>query len=396
MAVAVAERFVDRDVPGMEHPELGAAQHEHAVVGAVTESLDKCSHRIDGSRSAREQPTIAQLSLLSRRARGGRPARGDERTWHTDAMVLSGILASGDVVGGIVAGVVVLAIVVTIAFRSFLTVVTEYQRAVFFRFGRIRAQAKGPGLIFRIPAVDRVVKVNLRVEVVDIPPQSAITADNVTLQVDAVVYFRVDDPVRAIVGVDNFRLASQRIAMTSLRSIIGRHELDNLLAHREDINNELKAQIALSTQGFGVEVHEVQIRDISLPAELVRAMSRQAEAERERRAKVIAATGELEASRELSEAATMLASSPGSMQLRSLQTLAEVATEHNSTLIFPIPIELLEFMRRPGAADDASPFAVPPPSRPGPRPGLAAAVAPFPAPPRARHPAKPAAAGTGA
>ena len=177
-------------------------------------------------------------------------------------------------------------------------------------------------------------------------------------------------------GVDNFRLASQRIAMTSLRSIIGRHELDNLLAHREDINNELKAQIALSTQGFGVEVHEVQIRDISLPAELVRAMSRQAEAERERRAKVIAATGELEASRELSEAATMLAASPGSMQLRSLQTLAEVATEHNSTLIFPIPIELLEFMRRPGAADDASPFAVPPPAPSAPSPPPQPAVAP--------------------
>ncbi len=294
-------------------------------------------------------------------------------------MVLSGILASGDLVGGIVAGVIVLAIVVTIALRSLMTVVTEYQRAVFFRFGRIRTEAKGPGLIFRIPGVDRVVKVNLRVEVVDIPPQSAITADNVTLQVDAVVYFRVIDPVKAIVGVDNFRLASQRIAMTSLRSIIGRHELDNLLAHRDDINNELKAQIALSTQGFGVEVHEVQIRDITLPAELMRAMARQAEAERERRAKVIAATGELEASRELSEAATMLASAPGSMQLRSLQTLAEVATEHNSTLIFPIPIELLEFLRRPGAVDDASPFAVPPrPISPAPPPSVPAAVAAVP------------------
>jgi regulator of protease activity HflC (stomatin/prohibitin superfamily) len=285
----------------------------------------------------------------------------------------SGIFASDAIVGGIIGGIVVLVIVGTIALRSLLTVVTEYQRAVFFRFGRIRAQAKGPGLIFRIPGVDRVVKVNLRVEVVDIPAQSAITADNVTLQVDAVVYFRVADPVKAIVGVDNFRLASQRIAMTSLRSIIGRHELDNLLAHREDINNELKAQIALSTQGFGVEVHEVQIRDISLPSELVRAMSRQAEAERERRAKVIAATGELEASRELSEAATTLASSPGSMQLRSLQTLAEVATEHNSTLIFPIPIELLEFMRRPGSPDDASPFAVPPPRPASPAPVAAAA-----------------------
>lgn len=277
--------------------------------------------------------------------------------------MLAGILASDALIGGIVGGLVVLAVVAMIVLRSIMTVVTEYQRAVFFRFGRIRAEAKGPGLILRIPGVDRVVKVNLRVEVVDIPPQSAITADNVTLQVDAVVYFRVVDPVRAIVGVDNFRLASQRIAMTSLRSIIGRHELDNLLAHRDDINNELKAQIALSTQGFGVEVHEVQIRDITLPTELMRAMARQAEAERERRAKVIAAKGELEASRELSEAATMLASAPGSMQLRSLQTLAEVATEHNSTLIFPIPIELLEFLRRPGAADASAPFAVPPPSR---------------------------------
>jgi regulator of protease activity HflC (stomatin/prohibitin superfamily) len=275
-------------------------------------------------------------------------------------MALSQVLAVQSFVGGVVAGLVVLVLVVVVLLRSVLTVVTEYQRAVFFRFGRIRAQAKGPGLIVRIPGVDRVVKVNLRVEVVDIPPQSAITADNVTLQVDAVVYFRVIDPVKAIVGVDNFRLASQRIAMTSLRSTIGRHELDNLLAHRDDINNELKAQIALSTQGFGVEVHEVQIRDITLPTELMRAMARQAEAERERRAKVIAATGELEASRELSEAAAMLAASPGSMQLRSLQTLAEVATEHNSTLIFPIPIELLEALRKAGPLDNLAPVAVPP------------------------------------
>lgn len=259
-----------------------------------------------------------------------------------------------------------LGILTAIGFRSFTTVVTEYQRAVFFRFGRIRSRSKGPGLIFRLPGIDKVVRVNLRVEVVDIPAQSTITADNVTLQVDAVVYFRVVDPVKAVVGVDNFRIASQRIAMTSLRSIIGRHELDNLLAHRDDINNELKAQIALSTQGFGVEVHEVQIRDITLPPELMRAMARQAEAERERRAKVIAATGELEASRELSEAARTLASAPGSMQLRSLQTLAEVATEHNSTLIFPIPIELLEYMRRPGA--EPVPIVAPAP-RPAPAAG---------------------------
>jgi regulator of protease activity HflC (stomatin/prohibitin superfamily) len=257
----------------------------------------------------------------------------------------SPILAdAGALAGGIIGGVVVLAVAVMIVLRMVLIVVTEYQRAVFFRFGRIRQAAKGPGLIVRIPAVDRVVKVNLRVEVVDIPPQTTITKDNVTLQVDAVVYFRVVDPVKAVIGVDNFRLASQRIAMTSLRSIIGRHELDNLLAHREDINNELKANIALATVGFGVEVHDVQIRDVVLPPELLRAMARQAEAERERRAKVIAASGELEASVELSAAARKLSESPGSLQLRALQTLAEVATEHNSTLIFPIPIELLEYL----------------------------------------------------
>ena len=289
------------------------------------------------------------------------------------------LAVDGALIGGIAAGLGGLVVAAAVVARSVMTVVTEYQRAVFFRFGRIRTEAKGPGLIVRIPGVDRVVKVNLRVEVVDIPPQSTITADNVTLQVDAVVYFRVTDPIKAVIGVDNFRVASQRIAMTALRSIIGRHELDNLLAHRDDINNELKATIALSTQGFGVEVHEVQIRDITLPTELMRAMARQAEAERERRAKVIAATGELEASKELAEAAAKLASSPGSMQLRSLQTLAEVATEHNSTLIFPIPIELLELVRRisaniPGAgaatgeqlapvvALDPSPFSAAPSS----------------------------------
>jgi regulator of protease activity HflC (stomatin/prohibitin superfamily) len=280
---------------------------------------------------------------------------------------------AGGVVTGIVLGVVAFGFVLMFLLRSILTVITEYQRAVFFRFGRLRADAKGPGLIVRIPGVDRVVKVNLRVEVVDIPPQTTITKDNVTIQVDAVVYFRVVDPVRAVIGVDNFKLASQRVAMTSLRSIIGRHELDNLLAHREDINSELKANIALSTEGFGVEVHDVQIRDIALPPELLRAMARQAEAERERRAKVIAATGELEASQELSAAARQLSSSPGSMQLRALQTLAEVATEHNSTLIFPIPIELLEFMKNVGggAGAEAPPVIV----APGPE-ALSAAPAP--------------------
>lgn len=253
----------------------------------------------------------------------------------------TGSNAAGAVV--IVAGVLIIGLIIFV--RTIFIVVTEYERGVFFRLGKVLTGARGPGIVFRVPAMDRVVKVNLRVEVVDIPPQAVITQDNVTIQVDAVVYFQVIDPVQAIIGVDNFRFASQRIAMTSLRSIIGRYELDQLLAHREDINGELRATIAKHTGQWGVEVRQVEVRDIQLPPELLRAMARQAEAERERRAKVIAATGELQASEELSEAARKLTESPGAMQLRTLQTLAEVATEKNSTLIFPIPIEILDALR---------------------------------------------------
>ncbi len=249
------------------------------------------------------------------------------------------ILASATaLVVGIVVAVIVIAI---LAIRALFTVVPEYERAVFFRLGRIRESAKGPGPIVRIPGIDRVVKVSLRVEAVDIPSQQVITADNVTVAVDAVVYFQVIDPVAAVVGVDRYRFASERIAMTSLRSIIGRFQLDDLLAHRGEVNAELRAVIAASTISWGVEVRQVEVRDISLPQELLRAMARQAEAERERRAKVIAATGELEASKELAEAADRLSASPGALQLRTLQTLAEVATERNSTLVFPLPIEIL-------------------------------------------------------
>ncbi len=262
---------------------------------------------------------------------------------------------AGAIAGGVV-GVLVLGLVLLAAS---LRVVNEYERAVFFRLGRIRDTAKGPGAIVRIPGIDRLVKLSLRVEVVDIPQQSVITADNVTVAVDAVVYFQVIDPVRAVVGVDNYRFASQRVAMTALRSIIGRHELDDILAHRDHVNSELRATIATSTHNWGVEVRQVEIRDIVLSPELLRAMARQAEAERERRAKVIAATGELEASRELSDAAAKLYESPGALQLRSLQTLAEIATEHNSTLIFPIPVELLAGFRASAPAEAAHPQAVP-------------------------------------
>jgi regulator of protease activity HflC (stomatin/prohibitin superfamily) len=242
---------------------------------------------------------------------------------------------------GISAGAVVFVAVAIALVHSTFKVVTEYERAVFFRLGRIREEAKGPGIIVKWPLMDKLVKVTLRVEVVDIPKQAVITADNVTVQVDAVVYFQVLDPVQAIIGVDDFRFASQRVAMTALRSIVGRHQLDNILAHRDDVNNELKTSIGASTHSWGVEVRQVEIRDIVLPPELLRAMARQAEAERERRAKVIAATGELGASKELAEAAATLYESPGAMQLRTLQTLAEVASENNSTLVFPLPIEIL-------------------------------------------------------
>ncbi len=242
------------------------------------------------------------------------------------------------IVLSVIAAVVVLA---AILLPMSMRIVKEYERAVFFRLGHVRPEVKGPGVIWRAPGFDRVLRVTLRVEVIDIPPQSVITSDNVTVQVDAVCYFQVLDPVKAVIGVEDFRFASQRVAMTSLRSIIGRHELDDLLAHRENLNNELRTVIATSTQRWGVDVRQVEIRDVLLPAELTRAMAKQAEAERERRAKVIAATGELEASTELSDAAAKLYESPGALQLRALQTLAEVATEKNSTLIFPIPVELL-------------------------------------------------------
>ena len=275
------------------------------------------------------------------------------------------MMASTGLDVGIVVGVIALLSAGAAVASSAIRVVTEYERSVFFRLGRVRPEAKGPGVILRVPIFDRVVKVTLRVEVVDIPPQAVITKDNVTIQVDAVVYFQVVDPVQAVLGVDNFRFASQRIAMTSLRSIIGRHELDNLLAHREYVNNELRSVIAASTHHWGVEVRQVELRDITLPPELLRAMARQAEAERERRAKVIAATGELEASTELSQAAAKLYESPGALQLRALQTLAEVASEHNSTLVFPVPIELLQgWLGRQGAAGAPSSPPVVPPEQP--------------------------------
>ena len=261
--------------------------------------------------------------------------------------------------------VIMLLVVAGIVAANSIRVIPEYERAVFFRFGHVVSHPRGPGIIVKLPVVHKLQRVTLRVEVVDIPPQSVITADNVTIQVDAVVYFQVMDPIKAVVAVDNFRFACQRIAMTSLRSIIGRYELDQLLAHRDNVNNELRAQIAFSTHNWGVEVRQVEIKDIVLPPELISAMARQAEAERVRRAKVISASGEQESSTGLARAAAKLAESPGALHLRTLHALTEIANENRSTIIVPIPVELLAGLRgikeapatayepEPGNPDDA-------------------------------------------
>jgi len=223
-------------------------------------------------------------------------------------------------------------------------VLREYERAVIFRLGRLIGP-RGPGLIFLIPFVDRMVKVSLRTVTLSIPPQDVITRDNVTARVNAVAYFRVVDPDDSVVKIEDFLAATSQVSQTTLRSVLGKAELDTLLSKREELNDDLQQIIDEQTEPWGIKVSLVEIKDVEIPSTMQRAMARQAEAERERRAKVIAATGELEASKELSEAATKLSSSPGALQLRTLQTLAEVSTERNSTLIFPIPIEILDALR---------------------------------------------------
>ncbi len=243
-----------------------------------------------------------------------------------------------------VAIVVVLLIVLVLVLINGLKIVQEYERAVIFRLGRC-VGAKGPGVFFIVPIFDKMRKVNLQAQAVPIASQQVITKDNVTVAVDAVAYFRVRDAAASVVKIQNWYNASQLVAQTSLRAIIGRHELDQLLGERDRINAELKTALDLQTEEWGVQVDLVEIRDVGLPEQMQRAMARQAEAERERRAKVIAAEGEMQASQKLAEAATVLAESPGAMHLRTLQTMAEIATEHNSTIVFPIPSEVMSLLR---------------------------------------------------
>jgi regulator of protease activity HflC (stomatin/prohibitin superfamily) len=222
-----------------------------------------------------------------------------------------------------------------------IRIVREYERLVVFRLGRLVGQ-RGPGLVFLIPIVDRAVRVGLRIVTLDVPPQDIITKDNVTVKVNAVIYFRVVDVQQAVVQVENYLYATSQIAQTTLRSILGQAELDELLSEREKLNEALQQVIDRETEPWGVKVTKVEVKNVDLPQEMQRAIARQAEAERERRAKVINAEGEYQAATRLTEAAMVIAKEPTALQLRYLQTLAEIATENNSTTIFPVPVDFLK------------------------------------------------------
>src|SRR5919206_423964 len=222
---------------------------------------------------------------------------------------------------------------------SAVRILKEYERGVIFRLGRVQGQAKGPGLIFLIPIVDKMVRVGLRTVSLAVPPQEVITRDNVPARVDAVIYFRVVDPNRSVVEVENYVLATSQISQTTLRSVLGQKDLDDLLTNREAINEELQSIIDEHTDPWGVKVSVVEVKDVEIPQQMQRAMARQAESERERRAKIIAAEGEYQASQRLRQAADRL-ESPTALQLRLFQTMGEIATEQNSTIILPVPMDL--------------------------------------------------------
>ncbi|WP_078656273.1 slipin family protein [Kitasatospora aureofaciens] len=225
-----------------------------------------------------------------------------------------------------------------------IRVVQQFQRGVVFRFGRVREEVRKPGLVALMPVADRLRRVNVQIVTMPIPAQEGITRDNVTVRVDAVVYFQVQDPVKATVNVQDYNFAISQVAQTSLRSIIGKSELDDLLANREPINQGLELMIDSPALGWGIQIDRVEIKDVALPESMKRSIARQAEAERERRARIITADGEYQASERLSEAAAVMSATPAALQLRLLQTVVEVAAEKNSTLVLPFPVELLRFL----------------------------------------------------
>jgi regulator of protease activity HflC (stomatin/prohibitin superfamily) len=227
---------------------------------------------------------------------------------------------------------------------SSIKILNEYERAVIFRLGKLLPQPKGPGVILVFTPIDRMVRVSLRTIVMDVPPQDVITRDNVSVKVNAVVYFRVIDPRRAIVEVESYHYATSQLAQTTLRSVLGQVELDDLLSQRERLNQELQQILDQHTDPWGIKVSSVEVKHVDLPPDMQRAMARQAEAEREKRAKIIHAAGELEASEKLAQAAGVISTEPMSITLRYLQTLTEIASEKNSTIIFPLPIELIHLI----------------------------------------------------
>jgi regulator of protease activity HflC (stomatin/prohibitin superfamily) len=249
---------------------------------------------------------------------------------------------------GLPLGLIVAAFVLVFILVNAVRILPEYERGVVFRLGRLRGADYGPGLFFLIPVVDRMVRVSLRTVVFDVPPQDVITKDNVSIKVNAVVYFRAVNPRSAIVEVENYHYATSQLAQTTLRSVLGQVELDELLAEREKINRELQTILDKQTDPWGIKVSAVEVKHVDLPVEMQRAMAKQAEAEREKRAKIIHAEGEFLAATQLSKAADEIGRNPVTIQLRYLQTLTEIASEKNSTLVFPLPIELLRhFMAKP-------------------------------------------------
>src|SRR6187401_1008619 len=239
----------------------------------------------------------------------------------------------------------VLAAVVVLYLVSSIKILAEYERGVIFRLGKLLPQPKGPGIILVFAPIDRLVRVSLRTIVMDVPPQDIITRDNVSVKVNAVVYFRVMDPRRAIVEVESYHYATSQLAQTTLRSVLGQVDMDDLLSERDRLNQQLQQILDQHTDPWGIKVSSVEVKHVDLPPDMQRAMAKQAEAEREKRAKIIHAAGELEASEKLASAATVMAVEPMTITLRYLQTLTEIASEKNSTIIFPLPIELLNLLK---------------------------------------------------
>ncbi|MFI7131111.1 SPFH domain-containing protein [Nonomuraea sp. NPDC050153] len=263
-----------------------------------------------------------------------------------------------------------LAIIVILTAFGGVRVVNQIERGIVFRFGRAQKEIRRPGITFLIPVVDRMKKVNVQIVTMPVPTQEGITRDNVSVQVDAVAYFRVQDPLRAAVGVQNYLFAVEQVAQTSLRSIIGKSELDDLLSNREELNKGLALMIDSPALGWGIHIDRVEIKDVTLPDSMKRSVARQAEAERERRARVITADGEFQAARKLADASAIMANTPSALQLRLLQTVVEVAAEKSSTLVMPLPVEVLRFFDRgaqgssarqePEASQTAAPLPAPP------------------------------------